>query len=235
MNKIVLALTLAWVAGFADSLGYLALSQIFTAHMSGNAAAVGAQLGGGEVIKGLTAASVIPGFVGGVCLGALTEFAARRAGSRHPLAYAFVLEIALLVFFALFDSHGVTRGTWRFFMLAEALALAMGVQSATLRRAGHLTLNTTFITGMLTNMAEETMRYFLSFVEPARPPPKERSEAAWHARVYGGIFLMFMVGAICGGYSERVFGPRALGLPALVLAVLACKTPTSRRAPREAA
>ncbi len=64
MKRIWPAVLLAWVAGFVDSLGYLALAKVFTAHMSGNSAAVGAELGAGNWHEAMVKGLAIPGLKG---------------------------------------------------------------------------------------------------------------------------------------------------------------------------
>ncbi len=146
MKQIWPAVLLAWIAGFVDALGYLALSHMFTAHMSGNAAALGAQLGRVRWTESLLRGAAIPAFVLGVMAGALSESLAARWRWRLRLAPAFALEFSLLLAFLLLcpKTSDIVDGTWRFFTLVWLLAVAMGVQSATLSRAGGERVRTTF-------------------------------------------------------------------------------------------
>lgn len=79
----------------------------------------------------------------------------------------------------------------------------MGVQNAMLRRVGHHSVRTTFITGMLTNTAQALVeRKFADFA------------------FYGGIWLCFAIGGIVAAFIELRYGTIALLLPLSGLAVL---------------
>jgi uncharacterized membrane protein YoaK (UPF0700 family) len=85
------AFLLAWTAGAVDAIGYLVLYHEFTAHMSGNTVAMGAQLGEGNFGEAAHRLIPIPLLVLGIALGAtLIEIAIRRDVRR-----TFSLMIAL--------------------------------------------------------------------------------------------------------------------------------------------
>src|SRR5690349_6360434 len=77
-EKVWLAVSLAWVAGFVDAVGYVSLFRLFIAHMSGNSAAMGAHFGQGEWGEAFYRAFPIPVFVLGVIAGAALHEAASR-------------------------------------------------------------------------------------------------------------------------------------------------------------
>jgi uncharacterized membrane protein YoaK (UPF0700 family) len=97
-EKAWLAVLLAWVAGFVDAVGYLSLSHLFLAHMSGNSAAMGAYFGQGRWGAAFHRAFPIPMFVLGVAAGAALNEAASRRGVRslfssdHPFFVCDNLE-----------------------------------------------------------------------------------------------------------------------------------------------
>src|SRR5919205_1586345 len=64
---------LAMVAGFVDAIGYLGLFRLYAAHMTGNTASGGADLGRFEWGSALHSMFPIPIFLIGVCLGALMK------------------------------------------------------------------------------------------------------------------------------------------------------------------
>ncbi len=165
VEEIWPAILLAWVAGFVDALGYLALSHVFTAHMSGNSAALGAHLGKGEWHEALIRGLAIPPFILGVAVGVLVDLRAKRTGRAARLAPAFALELFCLGLFLYLDCGrqlgAVRPGTGAFFTLVSLLAAAMGLQSATLRRAGGTRVRTTYISGMLTSMTEHAVHFAL--------------------------------------------------------------------------
>ena len=160
-----LAFALAWAGGMVDATGFLTLAHRFTAHMSGNSAALGAYIGIGDWAEALRRLTPIPLFVVGVGIGAALIEAAARLGIRSSLSVALAVEGLLLLGFRIFGGSGLHPGApsasaaWQFDLLTAFLALAMGVQGAALQRAGCATVHTTYINGMLTNLAKEVVAY----------------------------------------------------------------------------
>lgn len=220
------AVLLAWIAGFIDALGYLALAQVFTSHMTGNAAAAGVHLAQAGWRQAALRGLAIPAFLVGVCIGALSERLASRWRWRMRLTPAFIFEIALLAGFkTFFPRHSAVHpGSLHFFALVWLLAAAMGVQSSTLRRAGGRRVQTTFVSGMLMRTGEEFVAWLLR--RPSRrgrapsgkPRPPQRHGR--NALLFGAIFLSFTAGAIMGGSGEENFGVSALLIPAVGLLVV---------------
>jgi uncharacterized membrane protein YoaK (UPF0700 family) len=222
------AILLAWVAGFVDALGYLDLAHVFTAHMSGNSASFAAHLGRGDWQEAMVRGLAIPPFIIGVALGVLAEKLAVRRRDRARLAPAFGLELICLTAFICIDrlrSPGVVEpGKPVFFCLASLLALAMGLQSATLRRAGGTKVRTTYISGMLTNMTENGVYYVLrKWRRNCRQSQEESTSEQPFGRLaakFGLIFLSFVAGAACGGFGQTVWGSPSLLAPICGLGVL---------------
>jgi uncharacterized membrane protein YoaK (UPF0700 family) len=213
-----LALLLAWVAGGVDAVGYLALLHLFTAHMSGNTAALGAFMGSGQWATVLHRALPIPLFVIGVMVGAfLSEYALRRR-VRSPFALILTWEAALLLLFMVCGNPSMRQGVlrtdaeWKFYLLAALPSLAMGMQNATLRRVGSERVRTTYVSGMLTNMAENGVDYLLWLRMHTRGRDlghllrvlrlSARQPALNRLLLFGGIWTAFFLGAILGGYAE---------------------------------
>src|SRR5579883_586062 len=155
-----LAVLLAWVAGGVDAIGYLTLAHIFTAHMSGNSVAFGSALGQARwdtvVERGVPIALFAVGIVAGTMVGEASD----ARGARHPAVPVFAFEVALLVVFGALGSGLLqndaisTDAAWQFYGLVALLTLAMGLQSATLRRVGSHSAHTTYVSGILTSLAE---------------------------------------------------------------------------------
>ncbi len=224
MRRIWPAIFLAWIAGFVDALGYLALAKVFTAHMSGNSAAVGAELGSGNWHEAMVRGLAIPGFILGIAVGVIVETLGRRSRMQAHLAPAFVLELALLVCFLAVElvspGAGPVAGTVGYFLRVWLLALAMGIQSATLRRAGGARVRTTYISGMLTNMTENAVFYLLQYCGCSSASTQSRKPFGVRAAMFGLIFLSFLIGGICGGFGEARWGPLALFAPITGLLIL---------------
>jgi uncharacterized membrane protein YoaK (UPF0700 family) len=226
-EKAWLAVLLAAVAGSVDAVGFLTLAHLFTAHMSGNTVGMGAYLGQHQWGEAFRRGFPVPLFVLGVVCGAgITETAVRR-GARSPLAPAFCVEALLLVAFMFFGGGlalgGDAPGGPEFYALAALLAFAMGLQSATLRRVGHRTIRTTYVTGMLTNFGEQFVAclFWLGAGRRGRRSPSvlksfrstSPRESLVRMLLYGGVWVGYVCGAVVAGLAESRWGARSLLLP----------------------
>lgn len=160
LNKSSLALGFAWIAGFVDAVGYLALYRLFTAHMSGNSVGLGVDIAQGRWLDALHRITPIAACVVAAMLGAVIIESAYRRDVRSAASIVLTVELAALVSASAVGSMhlvGVRLDTARggiYFVVAALLAAAMGFQSVTLRRVGGFTVRTNFVTGVLTNLAE---------------------------------------------------------------------------------
>src|SRR5690349_14078489 len=88
------AATLAGVAGGVDAVGYLALSHLFVAHMSGNSVGFAANLARGEWREAAIRGLPVPFFVLGIVIGAFAAELAARSRRPRALARALSWELA---------------------------------------------------------------------------------------------------------------------------------------------
>lgn len=220
-----MAVLLAWVAGIVDAIGYLTLFRLFTAHMSGNSVEMGLRLGQGEWGEALRRAVPIPLFVCGVALGAALSEAAARRGVRSTFALVLGLEAALLLAFMLYAS-GLLRGgsipttaDWTYYLPVALLVVAMGLQTATLQRVGGRTVRTTYVTGMLTNLAQESVAYLFWRHDHRHGQAGAESKNASLQRValLAAIWCTYALGAILGGFAELHWALRSLLFPLCAL------------------
>lgn len=227
------AFLLAWVAAFSDAIGFLVLQQLGASFMSGNSMGLGVALGRLEWASVLQRGVPILVFFLGNILGFLVLTLIRQWGIRSPFAIVFGLEALCLLAFLLLGTHALQGGVIRpfpsgiFYGCVVLLTLAMGLQTATVRRAGGQGVRTTFVTGVLSDWAQALTQY-LSWV---RQQSKERQmreivresmqQASFrHLRLLGGIWICYVVGAICGSALELLMALSALAFPLCVLAVL---------------
>ncbi|HLX68847.1 MAG TPA: YoaK family protein [Verrucomicrobiae bacterium] len=224
LRQFAIAVVLAWVAGFVDVVGYLALCQVFVAHMSGNTVGAAARLATGQWAELWRRVFPIPVFVLGVFSGALAARIAQGGGIRSRFAPSFILEALLLAAFAVLTRHWilpvVVPGP-HLYLLIALLAMAMGLQSATLRRTRELSVRTTFITGILVSMAEKAAAYVALKFDRV---PRNRSRCHHEGRQalkYGLLWSGMCIGGICGGWLAVAHGTLALLIPIAVLAVVA--------------
>jgi uncharacterized membrane protein YoaK (UPF0700 family) len=151
---LMIALTL--LTGVVDAASYLKFGHVFVANMTGNIVFLGFALAGApglSVTASLVAlASFLLGALAGGRLGARSaehRGHVLRAGSA---AQATLLVIALVV--ALAIGEPLDSGT-RYALLVP-MALAMGVQNATVQRLAVPELTTTVLTRTLTGLASES-------------------------------------------------------------------------------
>src|SRR5215472_8005084 len=150
-RRTVLLFTFA--AGSVDAVSYLA-AHVFTANMTGNAVLMGIYVGQGHGTAVLHSLVALIVFIGGVVLGAiLAGEGGEKAGTLVAVRREVIVEAVILAFFASMfllplpaESRVVTV------LLIIFSALAMGLQSAAVRRLHLPGIATTYITGTLTNL-----------------------------------------------------------------------------------
>jgi uncharacterized membrane protein YoaK (UPF0700 family) len=205
-----LAIVLALSGGGVDAVGYLVLADLFTAHMSGNSITMSVHAGQGKWPEAFHRFFPIPLFVLGVALGAAVSEALARRGVRRTFAAAMTLEVLLLVAFLLaarpilHDGAVPLEPAWRFYLLAALPALAMGIQNASLRRVGGRNVRTTYISGLLTNFAEETVQYGYALYDRARGvgfPRSPRKPSPARMALNLGMWLAYAFGAVVGTWA----------------------------------
>jgi len=206
-----LAITLAAIGGWVDAIGFLTLFGLFTAHLSGNTARLGVAIGQGEGSTALTYAVPIVVFFAGAVLG-VAFVTARRARGRGAIGPLLAVEAVLVATFMvagtqLRDAGDLTPRSAAYYGLAVLAVAAMGLQTAALRHAAGVPVHTTFITGMVTHLAE-------AIVGVAR---REEGDASQRAGVYGGLVGAYVVGAAAGSALEGAWALWALSVPVAAL------------------
>jgi uncharacterized membrane protein YoaK (UPF0700 family) len=215
---VVLALTLAGVAGFVDAVGFIVLRGLFTAHMSGNAAQVGVRLGHGDAAAAVPLLAAIVLFVIGVGLGAAVEEVAARRRIASRTALTLALQAAVVAAFMLYGEARIgagrvaDHGLGGFYVLAALAIVAMGIQAASIRRVGGQAVRTTYITGVLTDFSRGAVQ---------RLARGSRADTA--VGLLGGVVVLYLAGATLGSIAQDAAGMWSLAVPlaALLLASLA--------------
>jgi uncharacterized membrane protein YoaK (UPF0700 family) len=219
----IVALTLT--AGAVDAVSFLGLGHVFSSVITGNLVLLGVAAGTGTGALAVSCGTAVAGYCAGVLAGA--RIAARgadgpqgaggdpRGAPRWPAGVqaALAAELGLLaVFTAGWELAGAApHGAARPILLA-LLAVAMGGQSAAVRRLGQI--STTYLTGTATGM-------LAGLVTGKRPGGLWRSLAALAAIV---------AGAACGGLLAvfaPAWAPAAIGVP--IAAVVAAAGPAQWR------
>ena len=224
----LLAVLLAWIGGFVDGVGYLLLQKVFVAHQSGNTVASTVGVAQGDWSLVIRRGPPIALFVLGVAIGAaVLEFASRRRVSRLTsvtLSIEAVLLVGCMVAGAFVVRHGKfpTKHIWQYTGLLTLLVLAMGLQTATLRKIGRRTVRTTYISGMLTHIAEEAVGYLVDRHDACSDPSRLQSMQyrSRRFRLLVGIWSTYAAGGIAGAFAEIGWATYALAVPVAILVVV---------------
>jgi uncharacterized membrane protein YoaK (UPF0700 family) len=171
-------LLFTWAAGSVDAITYLT-AHVFTANMTGNAVLLGISVGQGKGTAAVSSLIALLAFVGGVVLGALVVGEGDTASASADVRRAVWWETSLLAFFAVVGLARVplpSRVT--VLLLIISSGLAMGVQSAAVRRLKLPGIATTYITGTITSL-------FSGLVHHWRPAPADEKETTLSGAAVG--------------------------------------------------
>lgn len=211
LRAIVLLLTCA--AGSVDAASYYALGRVFTANMTGNTVHFGVALGRWHAADVVRTGTALAAFAVGVALGAAiveTDASSDPWPGSVTTALAIELVILLLATLAWFLGWAPTRVGQQ--VMLALLAVAMGVQSAAVRRLRISGVVTTYITGTVTSLVAGEVRRHLGYEQPT-------PEAPTHAGpLLGLVWLVYVLGAIVTASWASPDSARSLLLPILLLA-----------------
>lgn len=228
------ALAATWTAGFVDTVGFLLLSHILTANMSGNTVRIGVSAIDSNGAEALRRGWPVLMFVAGLVTSAIIHEAGARRRFLSTSAVIFALETLLLlavdVFYLIRGVGQLAQGS-SYLAAAALLAFAMGLQNATLTHVGALSVKTTHITGTLTQFAEGVSQFYFW----ARDRLSFQGNSRWrrtvllapHQKSFRQALLMlllwsaFIFGAICAAAARRHFSELLLLPPAVMAFALA--------------
>lgn len=206
-------ISLGFLAGYVDTLGFLALFGLFTAHVTGNFILIGAALADPGSMPILLKFLAFPAFIAGVVAGRLlVAYCEQRIGK--ALRPAFVLELVLLALFMVFGIMATPTGSapdgWA---MASGLfgTAAMGAHSATSRLLlGHLA-PTSMMTGNVTQMVIDSVDRLRGFHD---------AELSARLGKFALPLLSFAVGCVLAAFGFHLMGFGALVVPMLILVAL---------------
>jgi uncharacterized membrane protein YoaK (UPF0700 family) len=204
-QRDVMLLALTWAAGNVDAISYLGLGHVFTAMMTGNMVLLGLALGQGHVLAAFRSILAVAGFAVGVGLGAtiVRDDSGEEEWPASVTAALAVEAIVLAVFTVTWHLSSVARGEIVVHALIVLCALAMGLQSAAVRRLGVPGIATTFITGTLTSLVVDLVGW-LRHVKARSAAGQGGDDASvgipWEQRVglLAGVFVIYGLGAFMG-------------------------------------
>ncbi|XAH23838.1 YoaK family protein [Xylophilus sp. GW821-FHT01B05] len=202
----------AFTSGFVDTLGFVALFGMFTAHVTGNFVLVGASVANGHpgVIGKLLA---LPMFVLGVA-GTRAYLLLLERRQRAVAVPVVTAELVLLLAFMLAGVWAEPFGSadaWPTIIVGMVGVATMAVQNTASRLTFAYLGPTTVMTGNVTQIVIDLVDLMSG---AAAPGTRERMRKTWPA------VLAFAVGAIAGGLGYRLAGFWSLCAPAVALVLI---------------
>lgn len=143
-------LLFTWAAGSVDAITYLA-AHVFTANMTGNAVLLGIAVGQGKGTAATSSFIALLAFACGVILGATVVGEGDQASAPALVRRAVWIETLVLVLFATAPFVPLSSRSIVLLLIISS-GLAMGMQSAAVRRLKLPGIATTYITGTLTSL-----------------------------------------------------------------------------------
>jgi uncharacterized membrane protein YoaK (UPF0700 family) len=210
---------LAFLAGYVDTLGFLALFGLFTAHVTGNFILIGAALADPGHVSILLKLLAFPAFIAGVACARILVVAVEKRGGA-ALRPALLLQLVLLLGFMVLGLAASPVGAQAgpLAMAAGLLgAMGMGVHSATSRLLlGHLA-PTSMMTGNVTQIVIDIVDCLRGADDPGLGA--RLAKFAWP-------LAAFAAGCVAAAFAFHRFGFAALVVPLLILlGLLALEAP----------
>jgi uncharacterized membrane protein YoaK (UPF0700 family) len=202
-----LSFGLAFVGGYGDAASFI-LARTFTGHVTGNFVLTAISIAGRDWPTFFRRTLAIALFLVGIVFSVILERLVVKKPSWSLLPVVMGLEIVLisLAYFAMTTHLGGSLELFVIFM-----AFALGLQNGALRQARGITVHTTYVSGMLTNLLTTGAKRYLV-------PAGKDSVPDLTVRLLCGIWFAFVSGAVVG--AALVFRFQALGIFGTALVLL---------------
>jgi uncharacterized membrane protein YoaK (UPF0700 family) len=192
-----LSLGLAFVGGYGDAAGFV-LAKTFTGHVTGNLVLAAIAVAAHDWRAMLGHLSAIVTFLIAIFVSVLIV-RPLKAWSSWPLLPAIMgIEIILILAASLTLASGVAHGVELFVIF---VSLALGLQNGAFRRAGGISVHTTYLTGMITSLISTEAEQYAS--QPVLPPVSAHDPKI---SLLCGIWIAFVLGAGTGAAMVLHFG-----------------------------
>jgi uncharacterized membrane protein YoaK (UPF0700 family) len=213
-NDALLSCGLAFVGGYADAASFV-LAKTFTGHVTGNLVLAAIAIAAHGWRAALGHLSAIVTFLIGVFVSVLIVRPLKAWSSWPLLPTMMGMEVILIVLASLALASGMAYGTEIFVIF---VSLALGLQNGAFRRAGGISVHTTYLTGMITSLISTEGEKYASEVVP-QPIRTHDPKVS----LLFGIWTAFVLGAGVGAAMSFHF--KALGIlgAALLLIPLALR------------
>ncbi len=196
----------------------------FTSHVTGSVGRFANDLANGHPAAAVSALSLATAFFfGAVGASLLLDM----TGLRVPLRYCAALAVEGLLLLVFVFVAGLSRTTHPRLLdaMAALLCAAMGLQNALVTRLSGATVRTTHLTGIVTDLGIETVRWYrwhhARLLNPPRAsqPPRHRPDG--RIALHLAITIAFVVGAAAGAILTARASRWAMCLPAALAAAAA--------------
>jgi len=200
---------LGFIGGYGDAAGFV-LARTFTGHATGNLVLGAIDITAGDLRGALSHFTAVVAFLIGVFLGAWTM----RSQKVSRLSSVLTVELILVLASPLLLSEHLAA-TQSFVL---CVSLALGLQNGAFRRAGGISVHTTYLTGMITSLvSSEAEKYSAKQFSPAA--------SAYNPKVAltVQIWTAFVLGAIAGAaatFHFKQWGMFGIGLILLVVVLM---------------
>jgi uncharacterized membrane protein YoaK (UPF0700 family) len=210
----LLSFGLAFVGGYGDAASFV-LAKTFTGHVTGNLVLAAIAIAAHEWWAALGHLAAIFTFLTGILVSVLIVRPLKAWSSWPLLPTIMAMEVILIVVASLALASGMAHGIEIFVLF---VSLALGLQNGAFRRAGGISVHTTYLTGMITSLISTETEQFASEVVP----PVVRTHDP-KIGLFSGVWIAFFLGAGMG--AAMVLHFRALGMlgAALLLILLAVR------------
>jgi uncharacterized membrane protein YoaK (UPF0700 family) len=203
-------------AGSIDAIVYLA-AHVFTANMTGNAVLFGIAAGQGKALVAVNSVIALVAFTAGLVLGTVLVPRHGKSTKWTFVRNAVLAEAALLALFAamfLLPRHLGALERYTVLLIIISSGLAMGLQSAVVRRLNLPGIATTYITGTMTSLVSGLTHHWRH--QPETEAEFEERRESWAGmRLQAEVFLAYALAAVaCGALYLR--WPAVLALLPLV-------------------
>jgi len=209
-----LSLGLAFVGGYGDAASFV-LAKTFTGHVTGNLVLAAIAIASHDWRATLGHLSAIVTFLTGIFVSVLIVRPLKVWSSWPLLPTIMGMEVILIVLASLALASSMAHGIEIFVIF---VSLALGLQNGGFRRAGGISVHTTYLTGMITSLISTEGEKYASGVLPVSSrAPKPKIE------LLCGIWIAFVVGAGTGAAMILHFGAVGMLGAALLLISLALR------------
>ncbi len=216
-GPLVLAFSLAGVAGFVDAHLFLHVTNVFVANMSGNMVRVGIFTGSGDWSTAAASVAALVAFTVGVVIAIAHHD--RQLQQDKPvrpdelLIVEALLTLSLPAILILCDVEFSIQADPIQYLVIGIGALAMGIQASSLRRVGSIAVATTYGTGTIVRIGEKVA---LGLRRAERTSSGRRSATVV---VLVGVLASYVGGAAAA--SALGSSPLLLLIPSAVLVTFA--------------